>query len=109
MAFHESSKDKTINTTKTEVQKYRNEYDSILTKINSLNIGQNLTKSLILDYSKNTPFYCIWTDVKYQTKDSCLYELKGAFNKEKTESISIEWRFYIKTKQDKIFSIIKGR
>jgi len=108
--FHEFGKETITEEEDIELVKEfcQHEYDSVLTKIQTLNVGDVLTKDNVLKYTKHSSFYGIWGDVKSQEKDNAMYEIKGGFNGSQAKYVGIEWRYYIKTENNKIVSIVKG-
>lgn len=108
--FHEFGKETTTETEASVLVKEfcQHEYDSILTKIQSLNVGDVFTKDSALKYDGFSTWYAIWCDVKSQEKDNAMYELKGGFTATQSTDVGIEWRYYIKTENNKIVSIKKG-
>lgn len=108
--FHEFGK-KTITDAEASIlmeEFYQHEYDSVLVKIQSLNISDSFTKDSVLKYNCNSPYYGIWGDIKSQEKNNAIYELKGGFSPGAAKHMQIQWRYYIKTENNKIVSIKKG-
>ena len=74
--FHEFGKEEITEEKAPELVKEfcQHEYDSVLTKIHSLNVGDVFTKDSALKYDGHTAWYGIWNDVKLQEKDKLLEE-----------------------------------
>ena len=104
--YHESLPDKTNDT---QYIADKEQYDKIVNTVESWKINRTgFTERFILQHQKNGKFYATWVETKYKTADSTLYEIKGAFDMRKNNAFKIQWRYYIKTKNDRIISIIKG-
>jgi len=80
------------------------EYYKTLDAIYDLNVGDSFDKEKLRSFACNKPdVYQIYIDIKEQTEYESLYEIKGLTE----NNIGIEWRFYIKTENDYIVSIVK--
>lgn len=87
----------------------KEKYDNIVSRIKLWKINRTgFTDNVISQYHKYGKYYTIWVDTKYKTADSSYYEIKGAFDVRKAGEFRIQWRYYIRTRNDKIISIIKG-
>ena len=110
-AFHECNVPKTeavseidtvaVNAEKLIEEKAKKKYFAILNRIFDLSVGDSFTKDSLRTYNYGNKYYETWIDIHLQTDTECLYEIKGKYDKSK----QIDWRFYIKTKYNKIISI----
>lgn len=80
-------------------------YAEKYSKAFQLKIDTKFTKDSLYYYLHQYEIAGIWIDIHYETKDSCLYEIKGATN----ANVGIIWRFYIYTQDDKIHKIEKSK
>ena len=87
-------------------------FDSLYTakemKLYKLNVGDAFTKDSLFYFIHDTDTHVMWIDTKSQIKKDALYEVKGGISGEKIGYIGIQWRFYIRTSNNIITSIIKN-
>ena len=82
-------------------------YDSKLERIKLYSVGDVIAEQELIGLEYSTSRYSIWFDVHEKKENRCFYELKG-LHIDNNDKATIDWRFYIKTKNDIIISIVRG-